>query len=68
MAKPRPDMDLAATYLGIAASEQVTPDVVLRAAELLCVPVSRDQAASLSFIAEGQRLRLQAQHRERNMQ
>ncbi|HVC11419.1 MAG TPA: hypothetical protein VNE59_07270 [Burkholderiales bacterium] len=58
LAKPRPDLTAAATYLGIAAQEPVTAELVLRASQLLCVPVSNAEAASISTAAESQRLKL----------
>jgi hypothetical protein len=63
LAKSAPDLMLAATYLGIAASERITPEMVSRVTELLCVPQGQDRALAISTIAEGQRLRATPQGR-----
>lgn len=60
LSKRQPDLELAATYLGMAATEAVTPELAMRASQILCVPVTSAQAASMSTIAESQRLRMQA--------
>lgn len=60
LAKPAPDFELAGTYLGMASGEPVTPEVALRVSEILCVPLSKEQAANISLVAEGQRMRLEA--------
>ena len=57
LSRPAPDLQLAAAYVGIAASGPVTPEMVQRVSELLCVPLQGDQARRLSAIAEAQRLR-----------
>jgi hypothetical protein len=57
LAKSSPDLELAATYLGIAAGERVTPEVVRRVTEMLCVPQGQDRSLAISTIAEGQRIR-----------
>ena len=58
LAKPHPDLAAAGTYLGIASQDPVTPQLVLRASRLLCVPMNESEAASISSVAEQQRLRL----------
>lgn len=55
--KPRPDVTLAATYLGIAANVPVTPALVSEVSESLCSPVSRSMAEVIAPIAETQRQR-----------
>jgi len=60
LAKPAPDLELAGTYLGMASGLSVTPEVAMRVSEILCVPLGKEQAANVSMVAEGQRLRLQA--------
>jgi hypothetical protein len=57
LSKQAPDLELAATYLGIAAGEPVTAETVRRVTELLCVPQSQDRSLAIATIAEGQRLR-----------
>lgn len=58
LAKTHPDLAAAGTYLGIASQESVTPQVVLRVSRILCVPMNESEAASISSVAEQQRLRL----------
>jgi hypothetical protein len=63
LAKPAPDFELAGTYLGMASGQPVTAEVALRVSEILCVPLDKAQAANVSAVAEGQRLRLEASGR-----
>lgn len=61
LARERPDPLLAGTYLGVSAVVPVTADMVAQVGETLCVPVTKDQAADIASVAEGQRLKLQGQ-------
>ena len=54
--KPRPDLQLAAVYLGTAAAQPVTPQVVKQVGSALCVAIGDASAASIAAAAEEQRL------------
>lgn len=56
--KPRPDLTLAATYLGIASGVPVTAALVSEVSESLCSPVPRNVAEAIAPAAEAQRQRL----------
>jgi hypothetical protein len=58
LAKAAPDLSLAGTYVGMTARQPVTPEMVLSVSEVLCVPLNRAQAASISAVAEDQRRQL----------
>lgn len=55
MLKRSPDLILAGTYLGVAAELPVTEEMVAQLAGSLCVPVRKEQAASIAAVAEVQR-------------
>lgn len=55
--KQSPDLTLAGTYLGVAADLPITEEMVAQIADSLCVPVRKDQAASIASVAEVQRQR-----------
>jgi len=56
--KSRPDLTLAATYLGLASAVPVTPALVSEVSESLCSPVSQGVAETIAPAAEAQRQRL----------
>ena len=56
--KPKPDLTLAATYLGIASGVPVTPTLVAEVSESLCSPVSQSMAEAIAPVAETQRKRI----------
>jgi hypothetical protein len=56
--KPKPDLTLAATYLGIASGMPVTPALVSDVSASLCSPVSPSVAEAIAPAAEAQRQRL----------
>lgn len=58
LAKPRPDLTLAGTYLGIASGMPVTPALVADVSKSLCATVSESAAQTIARIAETQRRRL----------
>ncbi len=58
MQKRSPDLTLAGTYLGVAADLPITDEMVEQLAESLCVPVRKEQAASIAGIAEVQRQKM----------
>lgn len=56
LAKPSPDLSLAGTYVGLVATEPVTASDIENISNILCVPVSHEQAVDISTAAESQRL------------
>jgi len=56
--KPQPDLTLAATYLGLASGQPVTPALVSEVSASLCAPVSQGMAEAIAPAAEAQRTRL----------
>src|SRR5512146_2783886 len=58
LAKPRPDLTLAGTYLGIASAMPVTPALVADVGNSLCAPVSEHAAQTIARVAEAQRRKL----------
>jgi len=56
--KSKPDLTLAATYLGIASGVPVTPALVSEVSASLCSPVSQGVAEAIAPAAEAQRQRL----------
>jgi hypothetical protein len=56
--KPHPDLTLAATYLGIASGQPITPALVSEVSASLCSPVSPGTADAIAPTAEAQRKRL----------
>lgn len=59
MLKRSPDLTLAGTYLGVVADLPVTEEMVAQLADSLCVPVRREQAASIAGVAEVQRRKVE---------
>lgn len=58
LAKPRPDLTLAGTYLGIASAVPVTPALVADVGISLCAPVAEHAAQVIARVAETQRRKL----------
>lgn len=56
--KPKPDLTLAGTYLGIVAKTAITPSLAADVSESLCSPIPEDAAALVAKIAEAQRRKL----------
>lgn len=56
--KPKPDLTLAGTYLGIVAKTAVTPSLAADVSESLCSPISENAAELVAKIAEAQRRKL----------
>jgi hypothetical protein len=54
--KGDPDLRLAGVYLGTAASQPVTPELVQKAGAMLCVEIDAGEAAAIAAVAEDQRL------------
>lgn len=55
------DPVLAGTYLGLLAKTEVTADAVQQVSASLCVPIGLDEAEAIANIAEGQRLKIEAE-------
>jgi hypothetical protein len=58
LTKPKPDLTLAGTYLGIASAMPVTPALVADVGNSLCAPVSEHAAQTIARVAEAQRHKL----------
>ncbi len=58
LAKPKPDLTLAGTYLGIASAMPVTPALVADIGNSLCAPVSEHAAQTIARVAEAQQRKL----------
>lgn len=58
LAKPKPDLTLAGTYLGIASAMPLTPALVADVGNSLCAPVSEHAAQTIARVAEAQRRKL----------
>lgn len=56
--KPRPNVTLAGTYLGIASTMPVTPALVSQLGAVLCTPVEQSIVKTVSQVAESQRRNL----------
>lgn len=61
--KPRPDLTLVGTYLGLASRTPVTSSLVEDVSASLCAPVSGGDAQAIAEIAEVQRAKLRTEHR-----
>ena len=57
--KPKPDLLLAGTYLGLVAGAPMTAATIQHISRVLCVPISHDQALGIARAAEGQRRSMQ---------
>ena len=56
--KPSPDLMLSASYMGIASTVPVTPELVYEVGQSICASVSRDVAKEIAAVAEEHRKRL----------
>ena len=54
--KPKPDLQLAGVYLGTAAAQPVTPQVVKQVGSALCVAIGDAPASTIAAAAEEQRI------------
>jgi len=54
-AQTKPDLLLAGTYLGLVTERPMTESVVERVNRVLCLSLTRSQAANVARISEGQR-------------
>jgi IMP cyclohydrolase len=61
--KPRPDLTLVGTYLGLASRTPVTSNLVEDVSASLCAPVTGSAAQQIAEVAEAQREKLRADRR-----